>query len=149
MNLLRTDQQVAFNDLLIACRKSADHYRDAMDIIDSPAAKAALQPIAQERTEFVERLDRAVRALEDLPSGPDPDKESLEKIYHRLRAALSGNDEREVLEQRLAAEQQLSELVDAAREADPDARHHALLGDLEAHIETVSARLRALEQRTE
>ena len=142
MSIFRSDQQIALNNLLAATKATADHYRDAAEMIEDPAVKEDLLQISTERERIIAQLEGAVRRLNELPSTPHADKEYVEKVVHPVRAALSADKLKEVLQQRLDDEQGLLDLINQVHQArlpeacDPPVR------DLEAHANSVLRRLR-------
>lgn len=144
MSLLRTKQQVALQDLLIASKDSVDHYRDAAAFLESPGVTDTLCQIADQRADLIERLELAIRDTGDLPSAPDADLEDSERLFHRLRAALSPDETEAVLRQRLDAEQHLMHLVKQGEKAGLFQPYDTLLNELARHIETVTERLQEL-----
>lgn len=145
MNLLRTDKEVALNDLLVASRESADHYQDAIEYLEEEHITEALRQIRQQRLTFIERIEHAIRALGDLPSMPDPDRETGEMLLHHVAAALSSDTATEILEQRVKAERHLLELLDACRTAGLEEAHGTLLAEMEQDVHAVIAQLERLE----
>src|SRR5690606_22385195 len=73
--------------------------------------------IARGREPLISQIENAIRALGDLPSVPDPDKETGSMLLHHAGALLTDNYVFDVIEQRLKAEDQLTELVNAGRTA--------------------------------
>lgn len=138
MNLIRNPQQLALNDLLVAIRASADHYRDAAAFVESWTASEDLGRIAGERDALVQRLEEAVRSAGDLPSVPDEDRESVEKLFHRLHASLSRDEIHDIMRQRLDAERQLAGLVSAIRESESVGDYRGLIDDIQQHVQAVS-----------
>lgn len=111
MTLFRSEAQVALNDLLVACQKSVDHYRDTAAYLAGANASSMLLQLAEQRQSTCEQLEQAVRQQGDLPSVPDADRETIESLYHRVHASLAADDERAVLEQHLTSEQKVAEQV--------------------------------------
>ncbi len=144
MSIIRSDQQVALHDLLLAVQDNAAQYHDAAEFLDVSAVAAVLHGLGEQRQEMAQRLSEALRALGDQPSAADPERVGLEKLAHRLDAAVSGDHVVPILEQRLAAEQHLSELIDAARNAGLEANCATLVEELAAQSETVTERLQTL-----
>lgn len=147
MTLIRNKQQLALHDLLVATRKTADHYRDAADFLGFIPASDELRRVASERERLIERLERAVRQAGDLPSLPDEDRESVEKFLHHVHANLSSDEVQDILRQRLDAEREFAHLLGSVEDAEnvggDDPR---LLGDIEDHVHSVTARLERLLQ---
>ena len=145
MNLLRTDKEVALNDLLVASRETIDHYQDAVEYLNDDHITPVLRMIMQERQGFIQRIEQAIRALGDLPSVPDPDRETGEMLLHHVTAALSSDTATQILEQRIKAERHVLELVQACHAAGLDDAHGQLLVEMEQQIHSAIERLDALE----
>lgn len=131
---LLSDTEVALNEILVACRESVDHYEDAIKLVENPDITERFQKIATQRKLFFKRLSAVIRELGDLPSVPDPDKETGEMILHHLGAALTPDYTNEVLAQRIEREQQLLELIRSARNTDANETCRVLLDDLSAQV---------------
>ncbi len=144
MSLLRGEREVALNDLQNASEETIDHYRDAVNLLGESDAGDQLLQIAEEREAIAAKLEHAIRALGDLPQAPDTDKESVQKLIHRVRAALSPDAVKEVLEQRLAAERKLIELAAQTRRTDLDETEAGVVGELAVHAEQAIACLQLL-----
>ena len=145
MNLLRTDKEVALNDLLVASRETADHYQDALEYLDDHPITTALRDIMQERLSVIERIEQAIRALGDLPSMPDPDRETGEMLLHHVTAALSSDSATEILEQRIKAERHLLALLQACNDVGLDNDQPQLLQEMAQQVHRVITRLEQLE----
>ena len=145
MNLLRTDKEVALNDLLVASRETADHYQDALEYLDDHPITPALRDIMQERLSVIERIEQAIRALGDLPSMPDPDRETGEMLLHHVTAALSSDSATEILEQRIKAERHLLALLQACNDVGLDNDQPQLLQEMAQQVHGVITRLEQLE----
>lgn len=145
MNLLRTGKEVALNDLLVASRETADHYQDALEYLGDHHIIPALRDIMQERLEVIERIEQAIRALGDLPSMPDPDRETGEMLLHHVTAALSSDSATEILEQRLKAERHLLALLQACKDVGLSSDQPQLLQEMEQQVHQVITRLEQLE----
>jgi DNA repair ATPase RecN len=148
MNLIRTDQQVALNDLLVATEKSADLLRDAAQFLDGSGMEHELAQLADRRDMVTGALQEAIRALDDMPSTPDPDAESTEKLLHRISALFSGEKSSETtLRQRLATEGQLSELLAEVQNGVLGEGFGPLLYELNESIREVTLHLQHLLRR--
>lgn len=145
MSLIRTDEEVALNDLLIASRESVDHYRDAAEFLDDKAITDVLRAIASQREPFIARFEQAIRAMGELPSVPDPDKEAGTMLIHHAGALLSEDYSSEVIEQRLRAEEALAEFTRTASTLGIDA---ALLNEFSHHLAQTKEQLQALLSQT-
>ena len=145
MVFLRSDQEVALNDLLVALRESVDHYNDAIDLLEVSPLMPLLRNAATQRSQFIPRLEQVIRQSGDLPSVPDPDKESGEMLIHHVGAALSNDYEPEVIEQRIASDQQLAELIKEATASASDASITQLMDDIATHITQTLGQLKAMQ----
>ncbi|HTF85509.1 MAG TPA: hypothetical protein VL987_13080 [Cellvibrio sp.] len=145
MNLLRTDKEVALNDLLVASRETADHYQDALEYLGDHSITSALRDIMQERLSVIERIEQAIRAMGDLPSMPDPDRETGEMLLHHVTAALSSDSATEILEQRIKAERHLLALLQACNDVGLDNDQPQLLQEMAQQVHGVITRLEQLE----
>ena len=110
MNFFRTDDQAALNSLLKAARETLDHYRDAIELVEENYAQL-FRNIAQQRRNFIQRLENAVRASGDLPTMPDPDKEAGEMLIHHVAALLKSNYAANLMQQRIDGEKNLADLA--------------------------------------
>lgn len=144
MSIIRTDKEVALNDLLVAGRETVDHYRDAAEFLEDTEITQVLRSIASQREPFLTRLTEAVRALGDLPSMPDPDKETGAMLLHHAGAFLSDDYSVEVLEQRLEAEEHLTELVQAGHAVGLDKSFGTLLNEMSDHVAEAREQLQLL-----
>lgn len=111
MTILRTDKQVALQDLLNAVIESIDLYRDAANFLDHDGICELLNKIADKRESLVRPLESAIRASGDLPSTPDEDKETGKKWINQVFASLSSDSVNEVLQSRLNSEDELSQVL--------------------------------------
>lgn len=145
MNLLRTDKEVALNDLLVASRETADHYQDALEYLGDHPITPTLRDIMQARLSMIERIEQAVRALGDLPSMPDPDRETGEMLLHHVTAALASDSATEILEQRIKAERHLLALLQACNDVGLDSDQPQLLQEMAQQVHEVITRLEQLE----
>lgn len=144
MSILRTPKQVAFNDLLVAVEESVDNYGDLANALDDTAVAGTFHGFMQERRSIVRRLQAEIRRLDDLPSLPDPDKEDIGKLMHRLRAALSDDEITQALQEMLDAEQHIQELTGICAQEEPDPSESQLLTDLTAQVDSTVSRLRLM-----
>lgn len=133
MNFFRTDDQVAFNTVLVAARETLDQYRDAEELVDQNLGEI-FRGIEKKRREFIHRLEDAVRALGDLPAVPDPDKESGEMLLHHVAALFKNDYSEDIINQRIEGEKNLANLVKEINMEGLDASHQNLLQEFDVHI---------------
>jgi hypothetical protein len=146
MSIFRSDQQVALNDLLVESEKTADHYRDSADFLEGLEVSEALRNIADQRDRLAERLREAIRSHGDLPSAPDEDRESVEKLFHRVHASLSQDEIRDILQQRLDGEKHFETIIQKDREAGWMKGIEDVVDDIQQHVESTKRQVQNLLQ---
>ncbi|MBC6905452.1 hypothetical protein DWB84_08290 [Saccharophagus sp. K07] len=148
MTFIRTDEQVALNDLLVAIQKSADLLRDAASFLDDANTEHELLQLAERREMVSADLARAIRALDDMPSAPDPDAEATEKLLQRISAIFSGEKSQQaVLQQRLQTEERLSALLEDVQGRNVGRQFDDLLYEVKESIREVTLHLKELMRR--
>lgn len=130
MSIIRTDKQMALHDLLIAIEESSDQYQDAAEFLRNHQACVYFEQFAKQRLILTSRLEQAIRSEGDLPSAPDPDRESSAMAFQHMLAHLSQSEASTVIEQRLEKEEEINELVQTALEVGVDKDYPALITDL-------------------
>ena len=146
MNIIRTDQQTALHDLLIAVEESADHYQNAAEYVADHSGSVYFQQFAKQRLILASRLQEAIRNEGELPPVPDPDKESGAMLFQRLVASLSQEETHTIIEQRLDKEQALNELLQQAQELGVGDTYPELQQDLIENNRMITQTLQDLEQ---
>jgi hypothetical protein len=129
--LLRTELQVALNDTIVACHEAADGHETAADVIPDFDVAARLRTFGRERREGAERLGEHLRALGDLPKVPDSDLEALRDLISRFKSALSPEQWRSLLDDRIQAEQHVVACARAALALERREEARALLHEIE------------------
>lgn len=141
---LLSDLEVSLNELLVACRESVDHFRDATRIIAAERMAQDLKQIADTREQFIPALENQIRALGDLPAMPDPDKEDSAMLLHHIGAAVSDDYTHTLLQQRIEAEKNILVLIEQTKNNDEDNACVSLLDDLEAQVKNAIEKLSVL-----
>jgi hypothetical protein len=129
--MLRTELQVALNDVIVACHEAADGHETAADVIPDAGLAARLRAFAGERRDAAEALGEHLRALGDLPGVPDSDLEALRDLVSRFRSALSPEEWRILLDDRIQAEQHVVACARAALALEQNEEARALLLEIE------------------
>lgn len=148
MSLIRSDLQIALNDLYTLAQASAEQYQNMADFIDDQAIGHLLLTIADRRLALAEDLEAAIRQTDDLPTAPDSDRETSLQLMHRLQAFLSADQSQDILKQRLVAEQELLEQLaqvaqsPSAEHAGLDVSYQALLERFNLHVSETKQELR-------
>lgn len=146
MNIFRTDSQVALNTLLVAAMETLDHYRDAVEMVETNFGHI-FGDIGKLRRELIHRLKDAVRASGDLPAVPDPDKEAGEMLLHRIAAMIKSSYAVDILEQRIEGEKKLADLIVEAQTTDAGAQYAILLDEFARHVSETISQLQALHSK--
>lgn len=141
---LLSDLEVTLNELLVACRESVDHFRDATRIIAAEKMAQDLKQIADAREHFIPALESQIRELGDLPAMPDPDKEDGEMLIHHIGAAVSDDYTHTLLQQRIEAEKNILTLIEQTKNNDEDKACGSLLDELELQVKNAIEKLSVL-----
>lgn len=142
MNMMRTELQTALNDLYVLVQESVDQYRDVAAFIEDEAAASLLAAIADKRSVIGDALERAIRETGDLPSSPDPDRETGMQLVQRLRALFSADQTEDILMQRLEGETDLHSRLKTLRDTGLGDPYPTLLGRLEQDVAATEQQLR-------
>lgn len=147
MSILRSDDQIALNDLIIACREAANGHRTAAELLSEDALAQRLEEIARDRDAMAERLAEIVIKADDVPDAPSAEKELLGSAAMRLKAVISEDEIRAVLDDCRLKERKVVESADALLAADPeDAVRHSveeLKSDAASRLDRLASDYRA------
>ncbi|HEM45963.1 MAG TPA: hypothetical protein ENO23_02855 [Alphaproteobacteria bacterium] len=113
--ILRDDSQAALDDVIVECETVAERYRDSAQRIDDEQWARLFAVRGAQLERLAEQLGADLRALDDLPSDPDPEREALHGLAERLRAVLAGGERAAVLSARRDDERTLLETIARAR----------------------------------
>ena len=147
MSLLRTDLQMALNDLHVTLMESADYYSDAAGFLEGDAHQTLceqLQRLAEERSALAGKVEAAIRQSGDLPSVPDADRETGGEWLQRLEAVLDEDQAEHILAQRLEAEDNLLQELSAYTMAPVRESHHDIYQQVIDHVRMAREQLQAL-----
>ena len=116
--------EVALNDLHQALREQADHLDDAATLLETDAASGLFRSLAEERRQMALDLEPHILKIA-LPKSSNPEKELVQKIITRAKAAFSSDERSSIIRERLRADEQLNRRVTTAlRESvTPELRH--------------------------
>jgi|GEM_PF-3948838 len=141
--MLLDDTQVAIDELLASCQESAEHYADAAGQTAARPVQALFESVAARRSADARQLAQAVRDTDRLPRAPYADRRDLHQLVTQAKAALTDDELRVLLEDRIVDERQLRRLVDAALALKPADDEAACAQRIGAHSDEVLERLRA------
>lgn len=96
-------------------RACAAHLREAAERLDAtdPLGQRFIA-LALSHDDIAAATAEASRALGDLPREPDPDRETLGRIVRAVRSALSADERKLLLDERIAEEHALLAEIDKA-----------------------------------
>lgn len=143
MSLMRSDRQVALNDLHLAMQESADLYEYTAGFLQEPAAAELCKALAGDRARLAKLLEQAIRAEGELPSEPDPDKEAAEQLQQRLETLFAEDQVSGVISHRLEAERALKTFVQRDEFEVLEEKSSSLLEDCRQAVDTAVAKLDA------
>ncbi|MGH6942590.1 MAG: DUF2383 domain-containing protein [Geminicoccaceae bacterium] len=146
--MLRSELQIALNDLEVACQQAADGHESAAGTVVDEELAATLRAFAAQHREAGEILGDRLRDLGDLPSTPDTDLETIKDILSRVKAALSPDERQSLLEDRVAAEAKLEHCADLALEQpELSEESRAVLNAIRDQARVAQTRLRGFAPR--
>ncbi|HDZ07960.1 DUF2383 domain-containing protein [Pseudohongiella sp.] len=146
MSILRSEQQLALQQLYRLVQESIDHYRDSAEFVEDSNTAQLFTRIASEREPLAEQLAQVIRDTGDLPAAPDADKEAGEQMLHRLRAWFTADQTRDVVKQRLQAEAELAKVLADSKNQTPDKTYQALHQRFVTQVENASQTLKQAHQ---
>lgn len=139
--LLRNEQQLALNQVETLCIESADHYATTADNTDDQVLSRLFGELARERRQFVIELADHIRALDDLPQQPDPDRETVDDLLTSIKAFFSGDQRDTLIDERKKLEHDLADAIQAGMQQALPADTKILLRQLLSHVEATLLRL--------
>lgn len=132
--LLRNETQMALSQVETLCFEAAD--RAAAAVVRSGGELARLfDVLAQQHREFAEELAGHIRALDDLPQQPDPDRETIDEMLSSIKALLSGDAQQTLIDECIRIEQALLDAATAALHANVPAAAQSVLQRIASHAE--------------
>lgn len=142
MSILRSEQQVALQELHRMAQKSVDHFEDSAEFVEDEAAAQLFKRLASEREQLAQQLAQAIRDTGDLPAAPDADREAGEQLIHRLHAWFTADQTQDVLEQRLNAEQEVLHTLHDNKIASNDVDYQSLRQRFISQVENATQALK-------
>jgi uncharacterized protein (TIGR02284 family) len=142
--LLRDDRQIALSQLETLCIQATDSYVSAAERTDDMELKQAFTELEKEYGHFASELASQIRALDDLPKSPDPDRETIEHALSAVRGFLSGHARETLLADQEQHERKVEEAAREALEQTLSGEADALVRRILAHAGKTRARLLAM-----
>lgn len=139
--LLRDDRQMAIARVETLCIEAADRYASAAEKAQTPALAGLFNELARQHRRFVAALAPQIRAIDDLPQLPDPDKETIEDMFTDVKSWLRGDVHGTLIEERERGEDALADATRAALAHELPAEMRGLLQEILAHAEAARGRL--------
>jgi uncharacterized protein (TIGR02284 family) len=139
--LLRNEAQMALNQVESLVVESADHYEAAAGKTDQAPLSQLLTELAQERRQLALQLAAHIRALDDLPQHPDPDREAVGDLFTSIKTFFSDNISDVVIDERLRFEDKLAEAVQQALQQELPQDTKTFLQNISSHIASAKLRL--------
>lgn len=144
--MLRDDRVVAVDDVIVALKRSLEDMAEEISAEhEQPRLAQVLRQASARRQPILEALEDAVRAMGDLPSTPDADRQAISHLATRLMAGLWGGGSRTLTEAALDDEVELLKTIDQALEVEDLERDvRRTLVDLRDDAQQTREALRAL-----
>ncbi|HEV2610421.1 MAG TPA: DUF2383 domain-containing protein [Noviherbaspirillum sp.] len=142
--LLRSEQQLALNDLESLCMEAADQYTAVAGKTADVSLSALFEELGHHYEQLAKELAVHIRALGDLPQSPDPDREAVDSLVSSIKAFFSNDERIPLIEERQAAEQAIAQAAHAALQLELPAAAIATVQRILAHAENAGSRLDAV-----
>lgn len=97
MAILRDENMLALNDLVVASREAANRITAASEAMDDDGLATRLAALAEQRTAAADELAEIIVSQDDIPNVPNSERELLRNVATRVVAALSDDRQRELL----------------------------------------------------
>ncbi|WP_444884456.1 hypothetical protein [Microbulbifer sp. PSTR4-B] len=141
MTLIRTDIQAALNDLFMLISRSEEDYRAAAGQLEEKSAANFLNTITKRRQVLADKLERAIRAEDSLPSEPDRDLKAGEQLLQSFAPLLAEDKTKEIFKKRQDADRELLARLNDDELSALDKSHKALKEVCRTQLEETLAEL--------
>jgi uncharacterized protein (TIGR02284 family) len=139
--LLRDERQMSVNAVEKLCFETADHYDAAASELGQDRLSTVFTALAEERRQLAAALAVHIRALDDLPQQPDPDREAISHMLSGIKALLSGDMRASLVADCERGEESLSSAVNAALRQELPEDMREVLRRILAHAEAAQREL--------
>ncbi|MFA7428882.1 MAG: lipid kinase [Rhodospirillaceae bacterium] len=136
MPVLRSDAEVALDDVVVGCKSTAEHLAEAAELTqgDAPALSALFQAQSDERADMAATLERRMIEMGVFPGDPDDDLEVVGEAIRRVRDVLSNDHRRMLVEDSLGETEDLATAVSRALQEDLPPEMHETLSSIQHRI---------------
>ncbi|ADE14735.1 conserved hypothetical protein [Nitrosococcus halophilus Nc 4] len=141
------DREVALDEVILKCKDIARDYKKVLSLTDDLLLVHLFEELAEQRKNWVARLESHIRKLGGLPSDIDPEKQILEEIITHTKVALSDDERNILLNDRQKEEEELKTLVQLALRQEIPEETRLLLRQIEEEIEITQRRLLEVRSR--
>lgn len=145
--LLRDDRQMAISEVETLCMEAAERYAAAAGKADDATLAALFSELANQHQQFAAALARHIRADDDLPQPPDPDREAVKDVLTGIKSLLQGGARDTLLDEREQGEEALANAVRVALKLENPDEERTLLEDILAHAKAAKGKLSAARAR--
>ncbi|QBQ56600.1 DUF2383 domain-containing protein [Nitrosococcus wardiae] len=142
------DREVALDEVILKCKDIERDYKKVSSLTDDLLLLHLFEELAEQRKNWVARLESHIRKLGGLPSDIDPEKQVLEEIITHTKVALSDDEHNILLDERQKEEEELKKLVKLALKQKIPDKTRSLLRHIEEEIEITQKRLLEIRSRS-
>ncbi len=139
--MLRSDAQVAVDDVALACRRAEIDYADSAELAGDDALAHLFTRLGNERRAMAEELGMRLKDLGETPTEPDPDRRSLAKLARHIKVAMVNEERLTLVRERERAEEELAEQVARTLEHEVPETTRATLERFARHVTWTLERL--------
>ncbi len=97
MTIVRRDDQVALNELIVACREAANCHASAVDLLPDESLAGGLQALAKDRAAIADDLAEVVLREGDVPDAPSAESALLKTAAARVKSAIAEDETSQLL----------------------------------------------------
>lgn len=133
--LLRNQQQLALNQVESLCIEAADHYAAAASQTDDAKLVELFEELAEHRSRLAAELADHIRAMDDLPQAPDPDRETADDVISAIKSFFSTDADGNLIDERQEFEHRVALAAEAALQQPMPEATRLLLARILAHAE--------------
>lgn len=145
MKLLRSEAVADLDTLFTALHHTAHVYEESVAIVPDGSVRDSLDRLRAQRLSSVDKVAEEIRRLDDAPSMPDPDKETLNSGIAWIKRKLEGDEVQAVIAHCREEDQSLLLLLDQLRSRDYAEQFEALYAELVRTVQDAQNQLSSLK----